>query len=133
MFDRPIPPFKKPTILVPIPPSKAKDHPEYDDRMIQLAHQFALQRENAEVRELITLKQTVEASHLAEKKRTIEKVLENLQLDLSLCKDGVEHMILMDDVLTTGAHFKACQQLLQNQFGQAKIIGIFIARRKLEG
>ena len=36
---------------------------------------------------------------------------------------------IFDEVLTTGAHFKAVQELLQVQFAQAKIIGLFIARR----
>ena len=34
-----------------------------------------------------------------------------------------------DDVLTTGAHFKAVQALLQSQFPQTEIVGLFIARR----
>jgi predicted amidophosphoribosyltransferase len=36
---------------------------------------------------------------------------------------------IFDDVLTTGAHFKSVQSLLRDQFPQAQIIGLFIARR----
>jgi adenine/guanine phosphoribosyltransferase-like PRPP-binding protein len=36
---------------------------------------------------------------------------------------------LVDDVLTTGAHFKAAQAILQKAFPGVLIIGFFIARR----
>jgi predicted amidophosphoribosyltransferase len=37
-------------------------------------------------------------------------------------------IILFDDVLTTGASFKAAQTLLRENFPNAPIAGIFIAR-----
>jgi len=36
---------------------------------------------------------------------------------------------LFDDVLTTGAHFKAAQSILQKTFPDVRVIGLFIARR----
>jgi predicted amidophosphoribosyltransferase len=36
---------------------------------------------------------------------------------------------LFDDVLTTGAHFRAASAALQQSFPGVKIIGLFIARR----
>ncbi|QXP89654.1 hypothetical protein [Methylococcus capsulatus] len=36
---------------------------------------------------------------------------------------------LFDDVLTTGAHFKATQSMLQETFPGVRVIGLFIARR----
>jgi len=36
---------------------------------------------------------------------------------------------LFDDVLTTGAHFKAAQSLLNKAFPGVRVIGLFIARR----
>lgn len=37
-------------------------------------------------------------------------------------------IILFDDVLTTGSHFRACKDLLQEQFLNARIVGLFIGR-----
>jgi predicted amidophosphoribosyltransferase len=36
------------------------------------------------------------------------------------------------DVLTTGAHFKAVQAVLRQQFSGTRIVGFFIARRVAE-
>jgi predicted amidophosphoribosyltransferase len=36
---------------------------------------------------------------------------------------------LFDDVLTTGAHFRAAHSVLKRAFPNARIIGLFIARR----
>lgn len=35
---------------------------------------------------------------------------------------------LVDDVLTTGAHFKAAKGLLTDEFPRATVWGIFVAR-----
>jgi len=36
---------------------------------------------------------------------------------------------LFDDVLTTGAHYRAASAVLQQAFPGVRIIGVFIARR----
>jgi predicted amidophosphoribosyltransferase len=36
---------------------------------------------------------------------------------------------LFDDMLTTGAHFRASEAVLQKAFPGVRIIGLFIARR----
>lgn len=39
------------------------------------------------------------------------------------------HIAICDDVLTTGAHFKAAQDILSEAFPGIQIVGCFIARR----
>ena len=36
---------------------------------------------------------------------------------------------IVDDVLTTGAHFQAAKTLLSERFPSTRIVGLFIARR----
>jgi predicted amidophosphoribosyltransferase len=36
---------------------------------------------------------------------------------------------IVDDVLTTGAHFKAMKRILMERFPEARIVGLFLARR----
>ena len=40
-------------------------------------------------------------------------------------------VVLVDDVLTTGAHFKAAQSVLRKQFPGVPVFGLFVARRGL--
>jgi hypoxanthine-guanine phosphoribosyltransferase len=38
-------------------------------------------------------------------------------------------LVVVDDVLTTGAHFKAMQRILNERFPDVSLIGVFVARR----
>jgi predicted amidophosphoribosyltransferase len=36
---------------------------------------------------------------------------------------------VVDDVLTTGAHFKAIKRILKETFDEVEVLGLFLARR----
>jgi predicted amidophosphoribosyltransferase len=59
----------------------------------------------------------------------VEEIIENMAVDENLSGNLPTKLVLFDDVLTTGAHFKAAKQVLMKRFGQISVIGIFIARR----
>jgi hypothetical protein len=129
MFDQSLPMLTQPnTIFVPMPPSKRKDNPLYDDRMTKLLKLFCNDREHSDLREIISIINSSAASHKGGKKLPPEEIIKNLELDLNMCDDKKKNIILFDDVITSGAHFKACQQLLQPQFPDSDIKGIFIGR-----
>ena len=50
-------------------------------------------------------------------------------IDGRLCRPPPSRVMVVDDVLTTGAHFKAKQRLLSERFGDTRIVGAFVARR----
>jgi predicted amidophosphoribosyltransferase len=127
MFIESLPEIKKPNILfVPIPPSKMKKDPMYDDRMIQVLNKFCAEKKNAEMREIISIKKNMTPTHVS--KLSPEEILEYLEVDEELCEDQKEKIIIVDDVITDGAHFKACQTLLQPLFPNSSISGLFIAQ-----
>ena len=51
------------------------------------------------------------------------------ELDPSITSDPIGSIAIVDDVLTTGAHFKAAQAVLSRAFPDSGIVGLFIARR----
>lgn len=114
--------------FVPIPPSKAKDHPLYDDRLLRSLNVLKSDR-NPDIRELVLQKQTVQASHLSAQRPTPDEVIANYIIDDSLCAPAPETIIIFDDVITTGCHFKAMKTLLLSRFPDANIVGFFMARR----
>ncbi|MFZ2784703.1 MAG: hypothetical protein WAZ36_09905 [Sediminibacterium sp.] len=125
-----VPAFEEPdTILVPIPPSKRKDHPMYDDRGIRLLNLFAQKRQHADVREIISVLESIDASHDLENRPAPDAIRANLVVDENLCTNSKPKIILVDDVITAGSHFKACQSILQPFFPDSIISGLFIARR----
>jgi predicted amidophosphoribosyltransferase len=119
--------FHENTVFVPIPPSKAKDHPEYDDRLVRIL-QPSLGK-GMDLRELVTQKQSMDASHKSGGKRaTIEELIANYEIDESISEPQPARIVIVDDVITTGRHFRAMKAVLQERYPAAHIMGLFIAR-----
>lgn len=118
--------------FVPVPPSKSRSHPEYDDRMLQILTIVRAYLPLFDFRELVIQNtSTVAAHHTAEgESRPKPCDLSSIySIDSQLAHGVRENIVIFDDVLTTGAHFKAMQHVLSNVFPSANIHGIFIARR----
>ncbi len=117
--------------FVPIPPSKCKTDPLYDDRMKRMLEAACVGR-HTDIRELVVQPQSVQAVHLAERRPTPDELIANYQIDESLVEPPPQVIFIVDDVLTTGCHFKAVQRLLVQKFPDARIAGLFLARRALK-
>lgn len=116
--------------LVPIPPSKTKSHPLYDDRMTQALNLLGpMVGANCDVRELIVQVEDMEAAHTSDERPSPVEIRANYAIDENLVSPTPKVIGLFDDLLTTGAHFRAAKGLLQDRFSEVPIIGIFVARR----
>jgi predicted amidophosphoribosyltransferase len=116
-------------ILVPMPPSKRKDHPHYDDRIMQVLTNLSQCDNGIDVREMLTCRENMEPFHATSNKRSPEKIAQNLIVDTSLCNTLKNKILLVDDMVTSGAHFIACKKVLSEHFPKGIIKGLFIARR----
>jgi hypothetical protein len=115
--------------LVPIPTSKAKSDPQYDKRIIQTLESIQPPPgTKLDVRELIVQNTTMRAAHDGGD-RSIEQLVGAYHIDETKAEPLPTWIILFDDVITTGCHFKAASQVLRRRFPNARITGIFIARR----
>ena len=117
------------TTFVPVPPSKAKTHQMYDDRLVQVLQKMS-EGYDADVREMVLQRENMAAAHESDVRPSIDQLLANYCIDEALAqppKNG--NLVNFDDVLTTGAHFKAMQAILSAQFPEANIHGLFVARR----
>lgn len=118
--------------FVPIPPSKAKADPDYDSRCrdaLDRIAQFAGQP--VDVRELVIQTETTRASHANDVRLQPDELAALYQIDEAIAAPPPQTIVIFDDVLTTGSHFKAMQKVLQRRFPHAHIFGLFIARRRV--
>lgn len=114
--------------IVPIPPSRIKGDPLYDDRLMQCLLGAC---PRCDIRELIYCQQNITAAHTSIKRPTVAELVANFAIDEDLTHDLARSIVLVDDILTTGAHFKAAKTVIQRDFPDTDVIGIFIARRSL--
>lgn len=116
----------KKSTFIPVPPSKARDHVEYDDRMSKVLAKL----DGADVRELVVQKKSMEATHVSSKRHTIEELVANYEIDEKEAgKTNPTHIVILDDMMTAGAHYRAMRKVLKKRFPGVPISGVFLARR----
>jgi predicted amidophosphoribosyltransferase len=116
---------------VPIPSSKLPDHPEYDDRIAKTLRR-AFAGYDVDIRELLRQSVSADADHGSNSRMTPESLLELLIIDHEAWdRAPPRSIILFDDVLTTGKHFKSCERRLREMDPTVAIAGVFVARRAL--
>lgn len=114
---------------VPVPPSKDKTHPEYDDRVEQVLNQYKSLDPKIDVRNLVQQSTSRKAMHEGDEHRFIEALYSNYELNANLIDPTPRLIAVFDDVLCTGASFKAIKKLLLEKIAGVKVVGVFVARR----
>jgi len=120
------PAFIKAGTFVPIPPSKAKDDPMYDDRMSQI---ICLLGPEVDLREAVEQIESTAVVHLSNLRPGPDALHGNYRIVDAFREPTPTTIAIVDDVLTTGAHFKAMKRILAETYPGVNICGIFLARR----
>ncbi len=115
----------KKSTFVPIPPSKSRKHPEYDDRMSKVLKRL----DGVDVRELVYQAKSMEATHVSTDRHSIEDLVANYRIDEDLADPEPKHIVIVDDMVTAGAHYRAMRRALKKRFPGVSISGVFLARR----
>ena len=115
--------------FVPIPPSKAKSDPLYDDRLTRMLGAIR-SKPPLDVRELVVQTESTDPVHVGDVVRPAPEEIQALyRIDETLTEPAPDTIAVVDDILTTGAHFRAAKSVLSTHFPEtSKIIGLFIAR-----
>lgn len=114
--------------FVPIPPSKAKGDPLYDDRLTRMLGAIR-PSPPLDIRELIVQTASTDAVHARDARPAPEQIRTLYRIDETLTGPIHDTIAIVDDILTTRAHFRAAKSVLSARFPGAAMIGLFIARR----
>ncbi|EKS35655.1 phosphoribosyltransferase [Afipia clevelandensis] len=113
---------------IPVPCSKLADHPDHDDRLATVLRTYDSQR-ILDVRKLVKCNANREAAHNLDGGRpTPESLKEAFEIDTTLQLDGINEVVIFDDVITRGASFKAMTSILREALPKTNFRGIFLAR-----
>jgi len=116
-----------PTVLVPAISSKQKTNPEYDDRLLRVAEAVASQHPVLNVIDAFSRAFDIRPLH------------ENGTRNPSYISAGMEFcgfgdispslVIILDDLLVSGATFVACADAISLQYPDCFVVGVFWARQ----
>jgi predicted amidophosphoribosyltransferase len=84
---------------------------------------------NADVRELVIQTESMEATHVSDQRHTINELVANYEIDEDQAEPEPTHIVIVDDMMTAGAHFRAMARVLGERFPAVPISGVFLARR----
>jgi predicted amidophosphoribosyltransferase len=116
--------------LVPVPPSKTTDHPDYDDRMTKILRLIGKYAGlTCDVRELVFQTEDMEPAHKRKSRPRPEDYEAVYEINEKLADPCPKVIGVFDDMLTTGSHFRAMKHVLSNRFPGVEIIGFSVARR----
>jgi hypothetical protein len=117
--------------LVPIPPSKDRQNPLYDDRVVAICRGICARKPYPiDIRELVEQQVSIQAAHESPDNRpSVDDLRRIYRINEQIADPEPRAIGVIDDVLTAGSHFRAMKDLLARRFSNAPITGIFIARR----
>ena len=119
--------------FVPVPPSKVKSDPDYNDRLLDILKRVKKDRPEIDFREVVTQKASMIPSHQSTTRPTPAQLQNNYSVDQSLLSSARDHIVIFDDIITAGAHYRAMVSALFAHRSGLKFTGLFIARRVFPG
>jgi hypothetical protein len=115
--------------FVPVPPSKAKGDPLYDDRMVQICKKLNAPK-GVDVREVIEQIASTDSVHEGNR-FSPQQLKANYRFDDRAAATMSKNVAVVDDLLTTGSHFRALKEMILEKVPDARVVGFFVARRAI--
>jgi hypothetical protein len=112
--------------FVPVPSSKAIGDIDHDDRIAQIL-ECAFSGWASDVQPLLRIGHSMQADHESTDRTTYEDLLAFTDI-LTPLSPLRRTIVILDDVLNSGKHFKVAKSLLSKANPTATILGLFIAR-----
>jgi predicted amidophosphoribosyltransferase len=119
---------------IPVPPSRAARDQDYDDRLLRILRR-AFAGYDSDIRTVLFQLESVAADHCNSKRVEIQSLFECIRVNWSALESRPlrNRLVVFDDVLTTGKHYRCCERRLREVLPTIPISGLFVARRVLSG
>lgn len=114
--------------FVPMPCSKPIGHQDYDDRMLRVLRRMARNTPQLDIRELLIQDRARTSQHEGER-LTPDQIASYLSIDQAALELPIkENLVVVDDVITMGASFKAAKIMVEREGIRTQVVGLFLAK-----
>jgi len=113
-------------IICTIPTSQPRGSEEYDPRFDMLVERLKTLRPDIKIEEPITCRQGGTPAHHGGT-RTPSILKGNFEWS-GFAGSAPETIFQIDDVLTTGGHFRACKEMIAEHCPDTKVVGLFFCK-----
>lgn len=120
--------FPENAIIIPAPTSKRHDSPDYDDRINQAIEHLIEYRPDLIVQNIIDLSQDLPSAHSENGIRNPNELENFIIVSDFINIPTPKQVFLIDDMITTGGHFKAIKKCFNRKYPDTEIIGVFWAK-----
>ena len=114
-------------MIVPIPTSKITAH--RTDKIARLIKQFD-EVSNYDVDPILQVKHETRSSHKSSERLSVNELQAAWHLQLNQTSLSFAHpdcIVILDDVLNHGTHFRVASDMIEERFPIARIFGVFLA------
>jgi hypothetical protein len=116
---------KEKTVFCSMPTSKPRSNIEFDSRLDDIVK--AIGKRGFRTENNFDTKEKSEPSHQIGGTRDPEQIKANTKFT-RFREPEPSTIILVDDVVTSGAHYKACSELIKDNYPKARVVGLFLAK-----
>lgn len=114
--------------FMPMPCSKPIGHQDYDDRMLKVLRRMARNTPQLDIRELLLQDRARTSQHEGER-LSPEQIASYMSVNqAALVLPIKENLVVVDDVITMGASFKAAKILVERAGIRTQVVGLFLAK-----
>lgn len=113
-------------VLVPAVTSKAESDPDFDDRIVRVCNAVAERLAQVRCEPVLSLKSSIPSASRSYGRRDPDLIRSYIRVE-PLRDLSCDFVLIVDDVISSGAHFKACQRAVFDAYG-VKAGGAFWAR-----
>ncbi len=112
-------------ILIPSPTSKRRNSSQFNNRLDKVVETISKQYPNICIEYSFDIKEDIQSSHLGGSRDYT--VLYNNTIFTPFKSNPKDFVVIIDDVLTTGVHFKVCKNKILEEYPTCRVVGIFLA------
>lgn len=112
--------------IIPCATSKPRNSPNFNDRLDAVASKLGSLSQNYDIQFCLDTIEERTPSHTGGTRNPAE-IIKNTRW-ATPAKTPNHNIILIDDVLTTGAHFRAYKDIILKNLPNSNVLGLFLAR-----